>query len=250
MKYEIKTVNVLGSEMEIFCFSPSDGMDNQKNPVPGIILVQHIPVGHTGLENDIFTLHTAQRLADNGFFVAVPFIFHWWPKSEDIQVKRSHSRDDWLEADLEAAWNLLKSDPKVGSIGIVGHCWGGRGAWLGACCLREIGACAMFYGGRIQLSMGEGATPPINRADEISCPVIGFYGDEDKSPSPEDVDLYAKALDQAGIDYDFHCYEGAGHAFQNFPSPERYNEEASEDAWSKLLVFLTRNLQTNADISS
>ena len=55
-------------------------------PHPGIVLCQHIPVGHAGIEVDDFTLATAQRYADAGFYVAAPFIFHWWPKEETMDV--------------------------------------------------------------------------------------------------------------------------------------------------------------------
>jgi dienelactone hydrolase len=55
--------------------------------VRGVILAQHIPVGHTGIENDEFTLVTAARIASEGYVVAVPFIFHWWPKGEDAWQK-------------------------------------------------------------------------------------------------------------------------------------------------------------------
>ena len=80
----IQTVTVHDSDMEIFLFLPQG-----EGPHPGLILAQHIPMGHTGLENDVFTLKTAERYALNGYVVAEPFIFHWWPKSAGIEIKRS-----------------------------------------------------------------------------------------------------------------------------------------------------------------
>jgi len=233
------SVDVLGSTMEVFVFAPEgDGA------WPGIVLAQHIPVGHTGIENDDFTLATAQRLADSGYVVAVPFIFHWWPKSADIALKRDESRDDWMVADCRAAFELLAKDPRVRAdrIGVVGHCWGGRVAWLAACEIPELRACAVFYGGRIKLSMGEGNPPPLELAPKMRCEVVGFFGNDDQNPTPADVDDYAAALAEAGVPHEFHRYDGAGHAFQNFPTPDRYRPEASEDAWTKLLAFLARTL--------
>jgi carboxymethylenebutenolidase len=72
--------------------------------------------------------------------------------------------------------------------------------------------------------------------------VIGFFGNDDTNPSPADVDEYSAALSAAGINHEFHRYDGAGHAFQNFPMPERYREEASEDAWNKVLNFLDKRM--------
>lgn len=238
--YQIETVDVLGTPMEVFLFSPAgDG------PHPAIILAQHIPVGHAGLENDEFTLKTAERFADNGFYVAAPFIFHWWPKEEDITVKRDQSRDDWMAADMQATFDLVASKPEVKAshIGIAGHCWGGRVAWLGACTIPALAACAIFYGGRVKLPMGEHSTPPIELASAIKCPVAGFFGNEDRNPTPEDVDDYAAALIAAGVPHTFYRYDGAGHAFQNFPSPERYRQAQSEDAWDKVLAFFGQHLK-------
>ena len=238
--FRIEETEVDNNSMEVFLFEPQgDG------PHPAIILAQHIPVGHTGIENDTFTLKAAERLCEQGYLVAVPFIFHWWAKDEDIRVKRDESRDDRMVADIKATFQLLKNNRNVDDqrIGIVGHCWGGRVAWLGACHIPELAACAMFYGGRIKLSMGEGNPPAIDLAGQISCPVAGFFGNEDKNPPPEDVDDYQKALQTAGVPNEFHRYDGAGHAFQNFPSEERYRETQSEDAWSKLFQFLEQNLR-------
>lgn len=236
---EIVNVDVQGSPMEVFLFLPeTDG------PYPGLVLAQHIPVGHTGIENDEFTLATARRFAANGFAVAVPFIFHWWPKDADIQVKRDESRDDWMVADMRAAYDALAAHQAVDEhrIGVAGHCWGGRVAWLAACHLDTLAACAIFYGGRVKIPMGAGNPAPIELAGNINCPVAGFFGNEDRNPTPEDVDDYAEALSKAGVRHEFYRYDGAGHAFQNFPTPDRYNEAASEDAWEKVLAFLAREL--------
>jgi carboxymethylenebutenolidase len=237
--HTIETVTVNDSDMEVFLFLP-DG----PGPHPGIILAQHIPVGHTGLENDVFTLKTAERFAENGFAVAAPFIFHWWPKDETIEVKREAFRDDWTALDLKATFDLLAARDNVDSarIGIAGHCWGGRVSWLGACHIPELAACAMFYGGRVKLPMGPGTPPAIDLAGDIKCPVAGFFGSLDGNPSPDDVAQMAKALDVAGVPHEFHMYDGANHGFQMFDNEERYHAEASEDAWEKVLAFMHKIL--------
>ncbi|HTQ99540.1 MAG TPA: dienelactone hydrolase family protein [Candidatus Acidoferrum sp.] len=237
--YTIETVIVLGSAMEVFVFRPQG-----QGPHPALLLAQHIPMGHAGLENDPFTLTTAQRFADNGYVVAVPFIFHWWPKSDPMEKKREESRDDWMVADMQAAFGVLKTLPAVDAnrIGVVGHCWGGRVAWLTACHIPQLAAMATFYGGNVKKALGAGNQPPIELARFINCPVIGFYGNNDTNPSPQDVDDYSQALTAAGIEHRFHRYDGAGHAFQNFPMPERYHQAASDDAWTKVLAFLGEKL--------
>jgi len=238
--HRIEILNVQDSPMEVFLFEPEGA-----GPFPGIILAQHIPGGHTGIENDPFTIQTAERYAENGYAVAAPFIFHWWPKEDDIEVKREGWRDDRAAEDLKAAHRLLAGQPEVdgGRVGIVGHCWGGRVSWLGACHISSLKACAVFYGGRVKVRMGANTPPAIELAGDIKCPVIGFFGNDDQNPTPEDVDDYEKALTAAGVEHVFHRYEGAGHAFQMFNSPERYRERQSEDAWDKVLGFLGERLK-------
>ncbi|MEY2936595.1 MAG: hypothetical protein RL033_7344 [Pseudomonadota bacterium] len=227
--------------MEVFVFRPS-----QPGPRPGLLLLQHLPVGHTGLEHDEFTLRTAARFAEHGYLVAVPFLFHWWPKSADVQLKREESRDERMVLDVLGAFSWLEREPQVDAraIGAAGHCWGGRVAWLAACHLPRLAAAAIFYGGRIKLGMGAGNPAPIEQAAHIRCPLIGFFGDEDQNPTPGDVDDYSAALTAAQVPHTFHRYPGAGHAFQNFPTPDRYQHDASEDAWSKVLAFFSQHLRT------
>lgn len=240
MTHRIETVDVQGSPMEVFIFEPEGA-----GPHPGIVQCQHIPVGHTGIENDEFTLRTAERFAANGYVVAAPFIFHWWPKEAEMQLKRDAFRDDWTTPDLNAAYDLLAGLDNVNGdrIGIVGHCWGGRVSWLGAGTNPNYKACAVFYGGRIKVAMGEGTPPAIDLAPNIPCPVLGLFGNDDQNPSPEDVDDYAAALEKAGVEHVFHRYNGAGHAFQSFNVEERYRPEASEDAWEKVLAFFAEKLK-------
>ena len=240
MTHRIETVDVNGSPMEVFIFEPEGA-----GPHPGIVQCMHIPVGHTGIENDEFTLKSAQRYADNGYVVAVPFVFHWWPKSDGIEIKREEFRDDWTIPDLHAAYAMLAGMPNVDRdrIGIVGHCWGGRVSWVGACSNPDYKACAIFYGGRIEMVMGEGNPPAIDLAPNITCPVIGLFGNDDENPTPKVVNDLDVALTQAGVEHHFYRYDNAGHAFQSFNSPERYRPEASEDAWEKVLAFFGEKLK-------
>ena len=71
----------------------------------------------------------------------------------------------------------------------------------------------------------------------ITCPVVGFFGNDDGNPSPEDVDRLDAELSKHGIAHSFHRYDGAGHAFQNFLNEANYRESQAEDAWGKVIDF-------------
>ena len=109
--YSKKIADVQGSPMEILVFAPD-----------------------AGLATDPWQFGVGERLAKAGYAGAMPFLFHWWPTEADIAVKRDGFRDDWAVADLAAAYRALAGRAGVAAerIGMVGHCWGGRVAWLGA----------------------------------------------------------------------------------------------------------------------
>jgi carboxymethylenebutenolidase len=238
--YRKRIVEVQGSPMDVLVFEPEG-----KGPFPGLVAAQHIPVAHAGLEIDPFQVDVGERLARAGYAVAMPHFFHWWPKEADIEIKRKEFRDDRAVADFNAGYKLLAENGKVdaGRIGVVGHCWGGRLAWLGACHLPQFKAAVILYGGRIKSGMGPSSVPPIGLADRIRCPVMGLFGNEDENPSPADVDDLDAALTAAGVPHEFHRYDGAGHGFQDYTNPNRYRREASDDAWKKLLGFLGKHLR-------
>ena len=245
--YSKQTVDVNGSAMETLVFEPEgDG------PVPGIMVAQHLPIAHEGLEKDPFTLDIGEKFAKAGYACVIPFVFHWWPPETDIAVKREEWRDDWTIADLEAATAVLTGLDRVDSerLGIIGHCWGGRVAWLGACRFPQYKACASLYGGRIKIAMGEVSTPPVELVGGMDCSVIGIFGNDDENPSPADVDDLDAALTAAGVEHEFHRYDGAGHGFQDFVNEERFRPEATEDSWAKVMAFFERTLKSSASAAA
>ena len=238
--YTKKSVVIDGSPMEILVFLPEgDG------PFPGIVVAQHLPIAHMGLERDPFTIDVGERLAGAGYACVIPYIFHWWPADEDIAVKRESFRDDWTVLDMDAAYAMLAGMAQVdsGRIGIIGHCWGGRVVWLAACHNPNYRAAAMLYGGRIKIAMGPDSVAPIELANRIPCPMIGIFGNDDENPSPADVDELAAALSNAGVEHAFHRYDGAGHGFQDFVNEARFRKQAAADSWDKILAFFAERLK-------
>ena len=238
--YSKHEVIVNGSPMPIFVFKPKgDG------PHPAIIVCQHLPVAHAGIEEDPFTLDIGEKLSAAGYVAVIPFMFHWWTPEDPMEKKRDSWRDDWNILDLEATWAFSSSRPDVISdrIGIMGHCWGGRVSWLAACKNPEYAAAAIFYGGRIKVGLGPEATPPIEMSDNINCPVLGIFGNDDQNPSPQDVRDLDRALTASNVSHEFHCYDGAGHGFQDFVNKERYRATQTADAWNKFFDFMGRHMR-------
>jgi carboxymethylenebutenolidase len=83
--------------------------------------------------------------------------------------------------------------------------------------------------------------PLVDRAAELSCPLLGLFGAEDKYPSPEEVTALDDALKAAGKAHEFTVYENAGHAFFAVNRPA-YRPEAANDGWQKIFAFYGEHL--------
>ena len=97
----------------------------------------------------------------------------------------------------------LRSLPYVsGKIGVFGTCSGGRQAFLAGCRLKGFDAVIDCWGGRVVQSKEE-LTPsqpvaPIDYTKDLSCPILGLFGNEDKAPTPEQVNTHEAELKKHG----------------------------------------------------
>ena len=82
---------------------------------------------------------------------------------------------------------------------------------------------------------------PIDMTKDLACPLLGLFGNDDRAPSPEQVDQHEAALKAAGKDYEFHRYDGAGHGFFYWHRP-LYRVEQCMDGWSKVHAFFGKHL--------
>lgn len=82
---------------------------------------------------------------------------------------------------------------------------------------------------------------PIDLTENLSCPLLGLFGNDDRSPSPEQVDLHEEALTRHGKPYEFHRYDGAGHGFFYDHRPN-YRQAQAVDGWARIWAFLDRHL--------
>jgi carboxymethylenebutenolidase len=75
----------------------------------------------------------------------------------------------------------------------------------------------------------------------LSCPLLGLFGNEDRAPTPEQVDQHEAELKKQGKNYEFHRYDGAGHGFFYYDRPP-YRIEQALDGWQKVWAFCEKHL--------
>jgi carboxymethylenebutenolidase len=72
--------------------------------------------------------------------------------------------------------------------------------------------------------------------------LLGLFGKEDQSPSPDDVAAMARALEDNGKDFEFHSYDEAGHAFFSVDRP-MFRVEAAKEGWKQVWKFFDAHLK-------
>jgi carboxymethylenebutenolidase len=156
--------------------------------------------------------------------------------------------DDRTLGDVDGALDALRGVASWnGKAGLIGYCSGGRQAYLAACRLRGFSAAVDCYGGRVigtpdQLTERQ-PVAPIAFTETLSCPLLGLFGNDDTNPSPKEVDAIEAELKRQGKTYEFHRYDGAGHAFFTVDRP-LYRPAAAVDGWQKVFAFFERHLHS------
>ena len=67
---------------------------------------------------------------------------------------------------------------------------------------------------------------PIDMTKDLCCPLLGMFGNDDRAPSPEQVNQHEAELKKHGKTYEFHRYDGAGHGFFYWHRPLYRPEQA------------------------
>jgi carboxymethylenebutenolidase len=213
---------------------------------PGVVMIPDV----WGLSDH--TRGLARRLAAEGFAVLAVDPYRKTGKGNFTDAPGALAwirglSDPLVLETLQEAIDALAAHPAVagGRIGITGFCMGGQYALLAACSCRGLSACAPFYG---MVRYDPGVDParkprsPLDALGDLTCPVLGFYGEEDPIIPPEDVAALRAGLVRSGRPAEIRVYPGAGHAFMNDERPAMYRPAAAADAWSRLVPFLRTHL--------
>ncbi|HET7679056.1 MAG TPA: dienelactone hydrolase family protein [Xanthobacteraceae bacterium] len=224
----VERVSVDGSFMDVHVFERS-----KTEAAPLIVLM----FPRSGLEG--FPQRIASALTGEAYRVAIPDITHRQDPAIPIRDRKQYLKDAEIVADMRATIEFFRSDAVRKSTGtfIMGHCMGGRHAFLGASCIPEIDGAIPYYSADMFEPWG-GTASPFDLLGNIRCPVIGFFGGKDRNPGPEDVDKIEEKLSASGVEHVFHRYPDVGHAFQQNAARSPEERGAADDSTAKTIAFL------------
>jgi carboxymethylenebutenolidase len=214
-------------------------------PYPGMVLAHHMPGW------DEWYREISRKFAFHGYATVTPNLYfragHGEPDDVAATVRAAGGfPDDQAVGDLHGALQFLRSLPYCsGKVGIFGTCSGGRHAYLAACRRPGFDAVVDCWGGRVVMPeedlTANFPVAPIDYTRDLSCPLLGVFGEEDRNPSPEQVALHEAELKKYGKTYEFHMYPDAGHGFFTYDRPA-YRQQQAADGWSKTFNFLEKYL--------
>ena len=219
------------------------------SPMGGMIVLHHAPGW------DDWSKEVVRTFAYRGYAAICPHLYHrrgpgHW---EDIAAA---ARADGLDkampneqiiGDVEGAIAYLRAQADSnGKVGVIGFCSGGRQAYLAACEIPELNAAIDCWGGSIT-PRGDPTKPAslsrgvLHRTPDMQVPLLGIFGNDDTNPNPVDIDEIEATLQRLGKSYEFHRYDGAGHAF--FTTDRiNYRPEQAVDGWRRVFAFCETHL--------
>ena len=214
-------------------------------PFGSVVVIHHMP-GY-----DPQTKEIARTFAVNGYNAICPNLY---PReapgaSPDDAAAAARAQggvpDERLVGDVGGAATFLRAlENSNGKVGTIGYCSGGRQSFLAAVSL-DLDAAVDCYGAFVVGQVPEGMPlrvgPIVDKTPNLSCPLLGLFGDDDKYPSPEHVAELEEALKANGKTYEFHSYPDTGHSFFSVNRPA-YRVEAANDGWEKIFAFYGKYL--------
>ncbi len=148
---------------------------------------------------------------------------------------------DTAKARFNAGLKFLKEQPQTDTnkIAAIGYCFGGGIVLRMALAGDDLDGVVSFH--------GDLPTDKVNNPDQVKAKILVCNGADDPFNPKEKIEGFKKAMDEAGVNYEFINYPGAVHGFTNpdadslgkkFNLPLAYNKEADEKSWNEMKSFL------------
>jgi carboxymethylenebutenolidase len=211
---------------------------------PGIVLCQEI----FGINE--YVRETADLYAEEGYVVLAPDLF--WRMQPGVDM--GYSPEEWQKAfdffqrfdvdagikDITATVSTLRGRPEcTGKVGVLGHCLGGKLAYLAAA--RSGVDCAVGY-------YGVGIEGSLNEKDKIRCPLVLHIAGEDKYV-PKEAQEQIKAAFAEKSNVEIYTYPGQDHAFARTKG-DHYHKPSANLAHSRSLAVFRRVMGPKYDLSA
>ena len=204
----------------------------------------HLAVPATGKGSPVLVLHAwwglndtmknfCTRLAESGFLVFAPDIFHGKIADNVADAEALARAHDGKQAQADVAdaakFLIERADPSNRGIAVIGFSFGAYYALdLSVSDPKNVRSVVVFYGTGLTDFNGSKAA------------YLGHFAENDEFEPQSSVDELEAALRGAGRPVEFHRYPGTGHWFFEPDRSDAFNQAAARLAWDRTLEFLKR----------
>jgi carboxymethylenebutenolidase len=200
----------------------------RKEKMP-VVLVIHEIFGLTDWVRGV-----CDQLAESGVIAIAPDLLSGQTFEDADAARKAISAlpTEQIKSDLNAASDYALKIPACnGTLAVCGFCWGGGVTFAYANENPKLKAAYSFYGP---------APDEASRVANISCPVYGFYAENDARVGAT-IPKAEELMKAAGKKYEPVIYKGAGHGFMRegeSPTASEANKKARNDAWARWKTLL------------
>ena len=232
-------IKVGGFDVPVYEARPASGKDT-----PIILVISEIWGVHEYIRD------ATRRFAKAGYYAVAPELFvreggvgQIADVQEVLKIVLSQKREQTL-GDLKAAVDWAKTRPnvKADKVGVTGWCWGGSTTLQVAATNPDMKAAVAWYGPPARPYQGaSGPVTGFDLAKDIKIPFLGLFGENDKSPTPDDAKKLGELVKAQNPNIEIVIYPGAGHGFHADYRPS-YNKVAADDAWKRCTGWFEKYL--------
>ena len=240
-------INTSDGAMTTFVAHPDEG-----GPFPVVVVYMDA----LGLRDELRGI--GRRLADAGYYVAIPDLYHRFGESitfdaaklgdpETGEMQRMFGLigqldDEALMADTRAVLDQLGGDglASSGPKGCVGFCLGGRLVIRAMTTFPDTFAAGAAL--HPSFIVAEGPDSAHLRISEIRGELYVGLGGADAFQPPEAFEPARAELERHGVRHHAEIHEGADHGYM-IPGAPAFHDVASERSWERVLDLFGRTLQ-------
>jgi carboxymethylenebutenolidase len=233
-------IKVGGVDVPVYEARPASGKDT-----PIILVISEIWGVHEYIRD------ATRRFAKAGYYAVAPELFvreggvAQLPDIQDVlKIVLSQKREQTL-GDLKATVDWAKTRPnvKADKVGVTGWCWGGSTTIQVAATNPDIKAAVAWYGPPARPYQGaSGPVTGFDLAKDIKVPFLGLFGENDKSPTPDDAKKLGELVKAQNPNIEIVIYPAAGHGFHADYRPS-YNKAAADDGWKRCTGWFEKYLK-------
>ena len=226
--------------MPVYEARPASG-----GPAPIVVCISEIWGVHEWVRD------VTRRFAKAGYYAVAPELFKreggvaQIPNIQDIlKIVLAVPRKQVL-GDIAATVDWAKKRPgaRADRAGVTGWCWGGSTVFQVAATNPDMKAAVVWYGPPARPYPDQPApVTGFDVAKDIKIPLLGLFGEEDKSPAPDDARKMFELVKQHNPKVEIVIYPGASHGFYADYRPS-FNAAAAADAWKRCTDWFAKSLK-------